>query len=98
MVAEERPRGKRLPKAEWSGTLRMGEPRPGMTMNEPQKFPKGWDADRVQQLIDYYDGLSDEERVAEDEAALAADGFVMMAVPTELVDEVRALIARKQSA
>ena len=35
------------------------------------RFPAGWDAERVKRLIDYYEGLSEDEQVAEDEAAAA---------------------------
>lgn len=66
-------------------------------MNE-QRFPKGWDEQRVKQLIAELDARTDEEWVAEDGAAYEAEGITMMAVPTELVPEVRALIARKHSA
>ena len=37
-------------------------------MSEP-KFPAGWDAARVKRLIDYSQGLSEDEQVAEAEAA-----------------------------
>lgn len=66
-------------------------------MNE-QRFPKGWDEERVKQLIAELDARTDQEWIAADEAAREAEGITMMAVPTELVPEVRALIARKQSA
>ena len=33
-------------------------------MNE-SRFPAGWDAERVKRLIDYYEGLSEDEQVAE---------------------------------
>lgn len=67
------------------------------TMNE-QRFPKGWDAERIKQLIAELDARTDEEWVAAHEAAYAAEGITMMAIPTELVPEVRALLARKHSA
>ena len=67
-------------------------------MSEPQKFPAGWDEARVRELIAHYDGQTEDEQAAEIEAALAADGVTMVAVPVELADEVRALIARRQSA
>lgn len=63
-----------------------------------EKFPPGWDQARVQRLIDHYEQMSDEELTAEDEAAQEAEGQTLMMVPTELVPEVRALIARKSSA
>ena len=63
-----------------------------------QKFPKGWDEERVKQLIAELDSRTDEEWIAADEAAREAEGITMMAVPNELVPEVRALIAQKHSA
>ena len=41
---------------------------------------------------------TEDEQFAEVEAARDAEGITLMAVPTELVPEVRALLARKQSA
>jgi hypothetical protein len=63
-----------------------------------QNFPPGWDADRVKKVIEYYDNLSDDEMVAEDEAATDEEEVAMIAVPKALVDQVRALIARGQGA
>lgn len=42
-------------------------------MSDP-KFPAGWDAARVQRLIDHYEQLSEEELAAEDDAAAASKG------------------------
>ncbi|MHB1422976.1 MAG: hypothetical protein ACYC3I_07240 [Gemmataceae bacterium] len=66
-------------------------------MNE-QRFPKGWNEERVKKLIAELDARTEEEWVASDEAEHAAESITMMAVPTDLVPEVRALIARKHSA
>jgi hypothetical protein len=63
-----------------------------------QKFPAGWDEARVRDVIAHYESQTEDEQFAEIEAAREAEGFTMMAVPTELVPEVRALLARKQSA
>jgi hypothetical protein len=62
-----------------------------------QKFPPGWDQKRVERLIAHYDNLSEDEQVAEDEAATEAPGQTVMIIPTELVPEVRQLIARRTS-
>jgi hypothetical protein len=59
-----------------------------------QQFPSGWDEARVQRLIEHYDQMTDDELVAEDEAALEAEGKTVMVVPTELVPAIRDLIAR----
>jgi hypothetical protein len=51
-------------------------------MNQ-SRFPAGWDEERVQRLIEYYDSLSDEEQVAEDEAAVSEQkGQVIITVPS----------------
>lgn len=66
-------------------------------MNE-QKFPPGWDAARVQEVLAHYECQTEDEQFAEIEAAHESEDVTMMAVPTELVPEVRALLARKRSA
>ena len=63
-----------------------------------QRYPPGWDADRVKRLIDHYDHLTDEEMIAEDEAATESENVSMIAVPKALVEQVRALIAREVGA
>ena len=61
------------------------------------KFPNGWDAERVRKVLEHYESQSEDEAVAEGEAALA--GQTVMDVPAELVPKVRALIAKhKKSA
>lgn len=67
------------------------------TMSE-QKFPPGWDEARVREVLEHYENQIEDEQFAEIEAAREAEGVTMIAVPDELADEVRALIARKQSA
>ncbi|NLX96537.1 MAG: hypothetical protein GXY83_10210 [Rhodopirellula sp.] len=63
-----------------------------------QNFPPGWDEQRVREVLAHYENQSEDEQFAEIEAAREAEEITMMAVPTELAPEVRALIARKQSA
>jgi hypothetical protein len=60
-----------------------------------QKFPPGWDEDRVREVLAHYEGQSEDEQFAEIEEAREAEGTTLMAIPTELVPEVRALLARK---
>lgn len=58
------------------------------------KFPPGWDEARVQRVLAHYEAQTDEEAVAEDEAAYESDGQAVMGVPKELVPAVRELIAK----
>jgi hypothetical protein len=62
-----------------------------------QTFPPGWE-ERVRAVLAHYESQSEDEQFAEIEAAREAECITMMAVPTELVPEVRALLARKHSA
>ena len=63
-----------------------------------KKFPAGWDESRVQQVLDHYETQSDEEAVAEDEAAFESTTHTAIEVPVDLVPEVRELIANTRSA
>jgi hypothetical protein len=62
-----------------------------------QKFPPGWNEERVRQVIAHYEDQTEDEQFAEIEAAREAEDITMMAVPTELVPKVQALIARHGS-
>jgi hypothetical protein len=63
-----------------------------------QRFPPGWDEKRVEEVLADYENQTEDEQFAEIEAAREAEGMTWMAIPTELVPEVRALLARTQSA
>ena len=67
-------------------------------MKKKQKFPAGWDEKRVREVLAHYESQSEDEQFAEIEAAREAEGVTLMAVPTELVPKVRALLARSPSA
>ena len=45
------------------------------------QFPAGWDEGRVQRLVEHYENMSDDELIAEDEAAHQA-GKNQLPVPT----------------
>lgn len=61
-----------------------------------QRFPKGWNEKRVQDLIAYYDNQTDEEGAAEYEVGMTINGQSMILVPTKLIPEIYELIdARK---
>jgi O-phosphoseryl-tRNA(Cys) synthetase len=63
-----------------------------------QRFPSGWDEKRVREVLAHYESQTEDEEFAEVESALESDNITMVAVPTELVPEVQALIARGQKA
>jgi hypothetical protein len=58
------------------------------------KFPPGWDADRVNRLLAHYDSMTEEQLLAEDEAAAEAHtGQVVVTVPDALLPAIRQLLA-----
>ena len=61
------------------------------------KFPEGWNEERVRKLLEHYEVQSDEEAVAEDEAAYDSITHTAMEVPVDLVPKVRELIAKRHS-
>jgi hypothetical protein len=65
-------------------------------MKQP-KFPLGWDEARVRQVLEHYEQQTDEEAVAEDEAAYESTTHTVMEVPVELVPEIRELIAKRRA-
>lgn len=60
------------------------------------RFPPGWDEARVREVLAHYEGQTEDEQFAEIEAAREADDTTLVAVPTDLVPEVRALIGRRR--
>jgi hypothetical protein len=64
---------------------------------KPTDYPKGWDQKRAAAMAEYYDNQSDEEAIAEAEAAYRDVKLTMMPVPVELVPEVHKLIERRRA-
>ena len=67
-------------------------------MMNQNDFPPGWDEKWVREVLEHYERQTEDEQFAEIEAAHEAEGTTLMSVPTELVPEVRALLARTRSA
>ena len=63
-------------------------------MKTKNEFPPGWNEERVQSVIAYYDQQTENEAVAEAEEALQNESRVLIEVPIELVPVVRELIAK----
>ena len=61
------------------------------------RFPPGWDEERVRKVLAHYEEQTEDEAVAEDEAALEASRQTVMAVPHDLVPAIRELIAKHQA-
>ena len=58
------------------------------------KFPKGLDENKVQKVIAHYEKQSEEEALAEDEAAYEDRTQTIIEIPVQLVPAVRELIAK----
>jgi uncharacterized membrane protein YkvA (DUF1232 family) len=63
-----------------------------------QKFPRGWNQKRVEQVIAYYDRQTEDEELAEYEEGMKIEGLTVMLVPSDLVPDVRRLIGRRRGA
>jgi len=62
----------------------------------PTKFPEGWDEERVKRVIAHYENQTEDEAVAEDEAAYEDIEYSTVQVPHQLIPEIRELIAKYQ--
>jgi hypothetical protein len=60
-------------------------------------FPQGWDEERVRRVLEHYENQSDEEAVAEDEAAYEPPTHTAMEIPVDLVPQVRELLAKRRA-
>lgn len=63
-------------------------------MKHANTFPRGWDEERVRRLIQRYESQTEEEALAEDEAAFEDTTQTVMKIPNELVPAVRALLSK----
>ncbi len=61
-----------------------------------QKFPSGWDEERIRKVLEHYEVQTEDEAIAEDEAAFDDPKQTVMEIPNALVPAVRELIARHQ--
>lgn len=62
------------------------------------RFPPGWDEERVRRVLEHYETQTDEEAVAEDEAAFEATTHTAVEIPVELLPAVRELLATRKRA
>lgn len=59
------------------------------------KFPVDWDEQKVRRVLAHYEGQTEDDAVAEDEASIRPSETVMN-VPHDLAPKVRELIAKRQ--
>jgi hypothetical protein len=63
----------------------------------PGHLPRGWTAKKVREIAAYYDNQSDEEAIAEAEAAYGDAAVTVMAIPIDLVPAVTQLLKRRRA-
>lgn len=63
-----------------------------------QHLPTGWDNERIQQLIKSYESSTEEELLLEDEMTADSQENTTVTVPTELLPEIRRLLAIHKTA
>jgi hypothetical protein len=66
-------------------------------MKKKNRFPTGWNEDRVRLLLRHYEEQAEYEAIAEDEAAFRKRDQTVMVVPKELVPAITKLIERNES-
>ena len=62
-----------------------------------EKFPPGWDNERVREVLAHYEEQSEDGAVAEDEAAFEDRSQTFIEIPNQLVPTVCELIAKLAS-
>lgn len=66
-------------------------------MSKESRFPPGWDEERVRRVLSHYEDQTEEEALAEDEAAFEDESHAFIEVPKDLIPEVRKLLARHRA-
>jgi hypothetical protein len=61
------------------------------------KFPQGWNEERLKKVLVHYENQSEDDAVSEDEAVFEKHVPTVMQIPKELVPIVRELIAKHQA-
>ncbi|MEW6679402.1 MAG: hypothetical protein AB1297_00040 [bacterium] len=59
------------------------------------RYPEGWDEERVCRVLAHYEQQTEEEAVAEDESAFEQEGQTFVEVPNELLPRIRELLVQK---
>jgi hypothetical protein len=66
-------------------------------MKRRSRFPKGWNEARVRAVLEHYESQTEDEAVAEDEAAFRRRDQAVVVVPKELVPRITKLITREET-
>jgi len=61
------------------------------------KFPKGWDEEKIKKVLTHYENQTEDEALIEDDAAYEDRTQTTIEIPVQLVPVVRQLIAKHQT-
>jgi hypothetical protein len=60
------------------------------------RYPSRWDERRVRRVLEHYESQSEDEAIAEDEAAFELKDQTVMVVPKKPVPEITRLIEKRR--
>jgi hypothetical protein len=60
------------------------------------KYPSGWNERKIRRVLRQYESQTEDEAIAEDEAAFELKDQIVMVVPKNLVPEITKLIAKRR--
>ena len=60
------------------------------------KYPAGWNERKVRRLVKHYESQTEDEAIAEDEAAFELKDQAVMVVPKKLVPKITRLIEEQR--
>jgi hypothetical protein len=61
------------------------------------KYPSGWNESKVRRVLRHYESQTEDEAIAEDEAAFELKDQTVMVVPRKLVPEITKLMAKRRA-
>jgi len=61
-------------------------------MAHTNQLPPGWDEERVRRVIAHYENQTDQQAIAEDNAAFKSGRRTVVEVPSELMPVIRGLL------
>ncbi|MEK6284142.1 MAG: hypothetical protein AABO57_00205 [Acidobacteriota bacterium] len=63
---------------------------------KPNKYPTGWNERKVRKVLKHYESQTEDEAIAEDEAAFELKDQTVMVVPKKLVPKITRLIEQQR--
>jgi hypothetical protein len=63
---------------------------------KPNKYPTGWNERKVRKVLEHYESQTEDEAIAEEEAAFELKDQAVMVVPKKLVPKITRLIEQQR--